>query len=66
VADARYFRSQAELYLELSRRMSLHGDAEYFRVVAGRHLTAANELEREGATSTTALAASSSTQANEG
>jgi hypothetical protein len=45
VADARYFRTQADLYLELSRRMSLQGDAEYFRVLAARHLAMALELE---------------------
>jgi hypothetical protein len=60
--DVHYFRSQAELYLALSRRMSLCGDAEYFRGLAARHLAAACELDGEGATSP---AASSFTQAIE-
>jgi hypothetical protein len=64
VSDAHYFRTQAELYLELSRRMSLHRDAEYFRVLAGRHLAAALELEGEGATVKSPPAACP--QANEG
>jgi hypothetical protein len=63
VSDAHYFRTQAELYLELSRRMSLHGDAEYFRVLAGRHLAAALVLEGAGATSKSSPTAY--TQANE-
>jgi hypothetical protein len=46
VPNAQYFRTQAALYLELSRRMSLKGDAEYFRVLAGQHSAAA--AEREG------------------
>jgi hypothetical protein len=47
VSDAHHFRTQAELYLELSRRMSLRTDAEFCRVRAARNLAAAVELERE-------------------
>jgi hypothetical protein len=50
----------------LSRRMSLHGDAEYFRVLAARHLVAAAELEGEGTSATSSPAASSCPQADEG
>jgi hypothetical protein len=56
VPDAHYFRMQAELYLELSRRMSLLGDAEYCRVRAERCLATATELEDESARSPSASA----------
>jgi hypothetical protein len=45
VLNAHHFRSQAELYLELARRMSLRGDAEYCRIIAERCVTRAIELE---------------------
>jgi hypothetical protein len=47
VHDAQYFRSQAELYRELARRMSLRGDAEYCRIHAAHCLARAIELETE-------------------
>ena len=56
--DAHYFRVQAELYLELSRQMSLLGDAEYCRVRAERCLATAVELEGESARAPSAPAAS--------
>ena len=56
--DAHYFRVQAELYFELSRQMSLLGDAEYCRVRAERCLATALELEGESARSVSASAAS--------
>ena len=43
--NAHHFRSQAELYFELSRRMSLRRDAEYYRVTAERLLSTAVDLE---------------------
>jgi hypothetical protein len=45
VQNAHYFRSQAELYFELARRMSLRRDAEYYRVTAERHVSTAVDLE---------------------
>jgi hypothetical protein len=45
VQNAHYFRSQAELYFELARRMSLRRDAEYYRVTAERLLSTAVDLE---------------------
>ena len=45
--DAQYFRSQAELYFELSQRMSLHDDVEYFCIQAEHCLARAMELESE-------------------
>jgi hypothetical protein len=47
VQDAHYFRSQAELYFELARRMSLRRDAEYFRVSAERLVSTAVDLEQQ-------------------
>lgn len=47
--DAHYFRSQATLYFELARRMSLHVDAEYCRIVAERHAAKAAALEADAA-----------------
>ena len=44
--DAHYFRVQAELYLELARRMSLAQHAEYCRVTAERHMSQAVDLEK--------------------
>jgi hypothetical protein len=58
VPDAHHFRVQAELYFELSRQMSLLGDAEYCRVRAERCLATAVELEDESACSPSAPAAS--------
>jgi hypothetical protein len=46
VQDAHYFRSQGELYFELARRMSLRRDAEYYRVIAERHVSTAVDLEK--------------------
>jgi len=43
--DANYFRSQAELNFELARRMSVPGDAEYFRHSAEECLERAAVLE---------------------
>jgi hypothetical protein len=48
VLDAHHFRSQAELYLELAKRMSLRGDAEYCRILAERCVARAAELETQG------------------
>jgi len=45
--DAHYFRSQAELYRELARCMSVRGDAEYCRIHAAHCLARAIELETE-------------------
>ena len=53
--DAHHFRSQAELYFELARRMSLSGDAEYCRVIAERCQARAIELEAADSASATAL-----------
>jgi hypothetical protein len=47
VSDAHYFRTQAELYFELSRRMSVRSDAEYCRVMAERNLSRAIDLEND-------------------
>jgi hypothetical protein len=68
VLDAHYFRTQAALYFELSRQMSLRGDAEYCRVHAERHLAMAAEREGEGenANSSSSPQASSPAQASEG
>jgi hypothetical protein len=43
--DAGYFRERAELYFELSRRMSVPTDAQYFHGAAERYLARAVELE---------------------
>ena len=45
--DAHHFRSQAELYHELARRMSVRSDAEYCRIHAEHCLARAIELETE-------------------
>jgi hypothetical protein len=45
MSDAHYLRSQAALYFELARRMSIRSDAEYCRVIAERHLSRAIDLE---------------------
>jgi hypothetical protein len=47
VLDAHYFRPQAQLYVELGRRMSLRGDAEYCRITAERCMARAVELEAQ-------------------
>jgi hypothetical protein len=47
VSDAHYRRTQAALCFELSRRMSLRGDAEYSLVRAERHLVAERRLAAE-------------------
>jgi hypothetical protein len=47
--DADYYRSQAELYFELARRMSVRSDAEYCRATARRYAARAAELEAEAA-----------------
>ena len=62
--DAHDFRVQAELYLELSRRMSLRGDAEYCRVRAAR--CSAMAIECESGRSSSAPAALSLPPENEG
>jgi hypothetical protein len=49
VPDTHYLLSQAELYLELARRMSLRADAEYCRVIAERYAATAAEREAEAA-----------------
>jgi hypothetical protein len=49
VPDAHYFRSQAELYFELARHMSLRADAEYCRVIAERYTATAAERDDEAA-----------------
>jgi len=59
VEDARYFRSQAELYLQLARQMSLRVDAQYCRVCAGRYAARAAELEAGEPNSSTPADASS-------
>lgn len=51
--NAHYFRSQAKLYFELARRMSLREDAEYCRVTAERHLSTAAGLEKHSTASAT-------------
>jgi hypothetical protein len=66
VLDAHYFRTQAALYFELSRQMSLRGDAEYCRVRAERHLAMAAEREGENANPSSSPQASSPAQASEG
>jgi hypothetical protein len=48
VLDAHHFRSQAQLYFELAERMSLRGDAEYYRIIAERCRARAIELETDG------------------
>jgi hypothetical protein len=45
--DAAYFRSRAEMYFELARRMSLHVDSEFFCIQAEHCLARATELEAE-------------------
>ena len=45
--DAQYFRTQAELYFELSRQMSIRSEAEYCRVIAERNLSRAIDLEND-------------------
>lgn len=47
--DAHYFRSRAEFYFELARRMSVDVDAEYFCIQAEHCLARAIELESESA-----------------
>ena len=49
--DAAYFRKRAELYFELSRRMSVPTDAQYFHGAAERYLAKAVELETRPARS---------------
>jgi hypothetical protein len=46
--DAAYFRSRAEFYFELARRMSLHVDSEFFAIPAEHCLARATELDAEG------------------
>ena len=48
MSDAHHLRSQAALYFELARRMSIRSDAEYCRVTAERHLAAAIAFEHAG------------------
>ena len=43
--DALYFRSQAALYFELARRMSLAHDAELFRVLGDEYIARAVRFE---------------------
>jgi hypothetical protein len=62
VSDAHDLRTQAGLYFALSRQMSRHGDAEYFRARAEQHLAKAVEAEGKSATSSSSPAASSSAQ----
>ena len=50
--DAHHFRSQAQLYRELARRMSLRGDAEYCRIIAERCVARAIELETDSESAT--------------
>ena len=45
--DAQYFRTRAELYFALSRRMSIRSDAEYCRIIAERNLSRAIDLEND-------------------
>jgi hypothetical protein len=45
VPDAQYFRSQAELYFSLARRMSLDADAKFFSALAERCLACAIEVD---------------------
>jgi hypothetical protein len=52
VQDAQYFRTQAQLYFELARRMSARTDAEYCRVTAERYVTAADDLEKHSVSGT--------------
>jgi hypothetical protein len=47
VSEAHHFRSQAELYFELARRMSVVADAEYCRVIGERNLSRAIDLEND-------------------
>jgi hypothetical protein len=49
MSNVHYFRSQAELYFELARRMSIRADAEYCRVTAERYAAMAAELGAETA-----------------
>jgi hypothetical protein len=55
VLDAHHFRSQAQLYRELARWMSLRGDAEYCRIIAERCQARAIELETHSEPAATAL-----------
>jgi hypothetical protein len=53
VQDAHYFRSQAELYFELARWMSLRRDAEYYRITAERFVSTAVDLEKQAESTST-------------
>jgi hypothetical protein len=44
-SDSRHFRTQAEIYFELARHMSLRSDAEIFRATAQAYLARAGEEE---------------------
>ena len=63
VQDARYFRSQAELYFELAGLVSIRTDAETYRVRAERYLAQAAEIE--GLTSSRLPSATKGSERNE-
>ena len=46
--DALYFRSQAAIYFELARRMSLADDADVFRVLGREFIARAEQFEAGG------------------
>jgi hypothetical protein len=51
VQSAQYFRSQAELCLELAHQMSDRKDVEHLRLAAARYIARASELESRSETS---------------
>jgi hypothetical protein len=63
VQDARYFRSQAELYFELAGLVSIRTDAETYRVRAERYLAQAAKIE--GLTSSPLPSATKGSERNE-